>query len=204
MESPFTVGITGGIGAGKSVVSRTLRCSGFPVYDCDSEAKRIMTEDQEVRKVLVSQFGENLYTEDGALNTKFLASIIFRDSEKRNFVNSVVHLAVKKDIEKERRCLKGFFFIESAIIFTGGLVKFCDSIWVITAPLKERIERVLLRDHSTVEAIEARIKSQEKEFSELERYHPLVLDNSDHKPLLAEILKLINRFNNLQTYKISC
>ena len=204
LTSDLTIGITGGIGSGKSVVSRVLRCNGLRVFDCDYEAKKIMSEDSSVKKALVGKLGKSIYDEDGKLNRGKLAELLFCDVKIREYVNQVVHAAVRNDIKKWRKEIKGWFFIESAILATGGLIPFCDRIWLITAPLEERIKRVMKRDSASLESIEKRIDSQKNEFSQLENKNTLVLENDNITPLLPEVLKQTNKFINHQTYTIPC
>lgn len=198
-----TVGITGGIGSGKSVVSRILRCNGFEVYDCDSEAKFLMANDSKIKESLQNELGEEIYNKRGDINKKKLSSLIFSDKKIRDFVNSIVHKAVKEDILRRIKKSNGNFFFESAILFSSGLDQYCSSIWVIESPLKERIERVLKRDNLSISEIEKRIKSQENEFPEKDINKEIIIRNDDRHPMLSVILKLTNKFNN-QIFSISC
>lgn len=201
---PTVIGIAGGIGSGKSVVSRVLRCNGFEVYDCDHEAKHIMENDPQVQKALIDRFGESIYLQDGKLNRAELSQKIFTNAEERKYVNKVVHQAVRDDIKgKERKAYK-FFFIESAIIVTGGIDKLCDCIWVIESPLDERIRRVINRDNTDEDSIRKRIKAQQHEISEIPSEKIIYIDNEKGVPLLPIILKLTEKLNNNQTYTISC
>lgn len=196
-----TVGITGGIGSGKSVVSRILRCNGFRVYDCDSEAKILMVNDEEIRKTLEKKIGKQTYNSDGRLNRAFLAAKIFKDDNLRKFVNKIVHQAVRRDIMAEREKTHGEFFIESAIITTGGIVPMCQQIWIITSPIQERIKRIQERDKATYEEIEKRMKSQEKELSDLSG-DVVCIQNDDSHPILPKILELTGKLK--QTYFSLC
>ena len=190
------IGITGGIGSGKSVVSRVLRCNGFPVYDCDSSAKWLMTHDEGLKSSLMTKFGERIYYPDGSLNRKLLASMIFSDKEAREFVNNVVHLTVRNDILKRASEIQGKFFIESAILATGGLSEYCERVWIVTAPIDQRIKRVELRDGMTSEEINKRIESQNEEMQAIKELHPVELENDGKTALLPKILKLAGVINN--------
>lgn len=200
----LTIGITGGIGSGKSVVSRVLRCNGFKVYDCDYQAKELMTSDLNLKKALISNLGERSYDSDGKLNRREVARIIFEDAEKRETVNALVHAAVRKDIKTDREEEKGYFFIESAIIFTGGIADFCDKIWYVTASLKTRFDRVSRRDHISEHEIMKRIQSQEKEFEHLPTDKTIVFNNENNNPILVKILDLTSKLNYTQKYTILC
>lgn len=204
MKKNCTIGITGGIGAGKSVVSRVLRCNGFDVYDCDSQAKHLMVSDKQLKNSLISEMGSEIYHSDGSLNKELLARRIFGDSLERNKVNSLVHKAVKNDIIKKRKDVTGDFFIESAILFTSGLTSLCNDVWIITAPLDLRIKRVEKRDSVDRESIKKRIESQEEETKQIKEIPVCVMENDDHHTLLPEILKKLEKDNINQTFILTC
>ncbi|MCH5227895.1 MAG: dephospho-CoA kinase [Muribaculaceae bacterium] len=205
MESMnHTIGITGGIGAGKSVVSRVLRCNGFKVYDCDSQAKNLMVSNPEVKEKLIEKLGKDIYQSDGRINKEKLAFLLFSDSGTREYVNLVVHSAVREDIEKCRKKERGYFFIEAAILATGGIAPMCNSIWVVEAPEPERIKRVEIRDNMDSTDIKRRIQSQQDELKLLSGFNTVVLENDGKHPLVIEILKLTDKLNQQQTYFIPC
>lgn len=194
-QKMYRVGITGGIGAGKSVVSRILRCNGFHVYDCDMRAKFLMTNDLCLKKELQEHIGEEVYLKDGALNKKFLSEKIFKDSQVRSLVNGLVHRAVRLDIEE--KCNKGLNFIESAIPVTGGLVQKLDKIWIVEAPLNIRIERTITRDSLTESEVVNRIVTQEKEFSDLPVNKKSYIQNDDKDSIIVRIIKLLEELREL-------
>lgn len=204
MKKDVTIGITGGIGSGKSVVSRLLRCNGFYVYDCDTEAKKLMIDDNEVKKVLTRKLGNTIYDSVGKLNKTHLTNLIFGNKEIRNFVNSVVHAAVREDIRNKREKRKGWFFIESAILATGKIAEICDYIWLVVSPLDVRIERVLERDKIDLSILKKKIESQELEISVLNKEKITIIENDDNHPIIPKILKITKKFINIQEYKISC
>lgn len=184
----MTVGITGGIGSGKSVVSRVLRCNGYNVYDCDYRARKIMNEDADIRTKLTGRLGKDIYDANEELDRKKLAAILFSDPEVRAFVNNIVHEAVRIDIKRHRETHKGYFFIESAILAGGGIAGMCDEIWVVTAPESQRIERVMKRDGLSPKEIEKRIASQQHEMSLLDKNKVKYIDNGDNSPMLSKSL----------------
>lgn len=204
MYPDVTIGITGGIGSGKSVVSRVLRCNGFKVYDCDASAKILMKTQKEVKHALTSRFGARVYLETGELNKNLLSQLIFSDESNRDYINRIVHKAVREDIKEIKKNTKGIFFIETAIPMTGKIDQFCDQIWIVEASEKTRIERVEKRDKINKEEILKRIEAQRSELEGLENEEVLRLKNNAESPLLREILKLTNRLNNQQTYSILC
>lgn len=186
------IGITGGIGSGKSVVSRILRCNGYSVYDCDSRAKALMMTDTTVVSALKNLLGDSLYFKDGSLDRQYLSNILFNDIDIRNTVNGIVHKAVRHDINKNLNNRQGVCFIESAIPITGGLLPFFDEIWVVSAPLPVRLKRIESRDGLTVHEIKKRIESQRDELSQLPDNLVRKLENDDSTSLLFKILTLLN------------
>lgn len=200
----ITIGITGGIGSGKSIVSRILRCNGFPVFDCDAEAKGIMVRNHDVKDSLISGLGGDIYDPSGELNRQKLASLIFSDSEKRNFVNGIVHKAVRDEINDWRKKIDGYFFIESAILMTGGISSICDYIWLVISPDRVRYERVKKRDNMTFSEISRRMKSQGKEFENIPKQKEVLIENDGQHPLLKYILELTNKYQLQNTYLMPC
>ena len=157
----ISVAITGGIGSGKSFVSRMLEERGIPIYDTDSEAKRLMLSDEGIRRDLVALLGEEVY-QDGVLNKPFLASYLFADSRNAARVNGIVHPRVKEDF---RRWLsfhagKEVVGMECAILFEAGFQDSVDAVVMIYAPEDLRIERAMKRDSATEAQIRARIAAQ--------------------------------------------
>lgn len=192
------IGLTGGIGAGKSLVSRVLRGFGYPVYDCDSSAKSLMAEDRGIARDLVEICGEQIFSSEGFLDKAFLASIIFNDQEKRNAVNKVVHSAVRKDFLKvTAQCKSGILFVESAILATSGLYALCDGIWLVIAPDDVRVKRALSRGTSVAEDILARIKVQESEFEMLSSLEIPVdtINNDEGVAVLPQIDHLLSKLD---------
>lgn len=173
------------------------------VFDCDYEAKEIMNRDEQLKRQLKEGLGNAIYNVDGSLNRQEMAKEIFNDKDKRDYVNSLVHEAVRKSIEERRKKITGFFFIESAIISTGGISPMCDKIWVVTAPEEVRIERVENRDNLTRDQIEKRIQSQESEFEALPKGKILRIKNGNDSRVLPEVLKITDRYKNLNTYSIT-
>ena len=199
-----TIGITGGIGSGKSIVARILRCNGFSVYDCDSEAKYLMKNDKNIKSSLQEKFGSKIYLSDGQLNKTLLSKYLFTDPEVRNFVNSIVHSAVRKDIKEKREKNEGIFFIESAILISGGISNICNEVWIVEAPMESKIRRIANRDNISYEEILQRIKSQEEELELTKNTDFIRIINDNKHPILPLILSLVDKINNKQIYKIIC
>lgn len=155
------IGITGGIGSGKSTVCRILEEHGAPVYDSDAHAKRLMNEDSELRRELTAEFGERTF-ENGVLNRAYLASLVFSDAERLQRLNQLVHPAVRKDFREWCSACsdKDYVILESAILFEAGFDSEVDKTLAVVAPVQLRIERVCKRDGMTQEEVERRISNQ--------------------------------------------
>lgn len=182
------VGITGGIGCGKSVVSKIIGLMGYPVYDSDKNAKKIVDESDEIRAGLISRFGTEIYN-GTKLNRKLLAEKIFSDNEARSFVNSLIHPAVLKDfIRWSELNLKkvDVVFIESAILFESGFNKYVDKILLVISTDKLRIERIRKRDNALISEIRKRIQSQIPQ-KELIKKSDFIIKNDEKKSLLQQI-----------------
>ena len=154
------IGLTGGIGSGKSTIAQELARRGYVVYDCDKEAKRIIAEDEEVKKAIIHLLGNEAF-KDGKYNTTYVAKRVFDDPEMLKELNAIVHPAVKADI-----ALRKPDFVESAILHEAGLDILCDKVIVVDAPEKTRIDRVIARDYNgmasqeNIAKIRARIDAQ--------------------------------------------
>ena len=135
------IGITGGIGSGKSYVCHLLQEQGFAIYDCDNAAKRLIKTSQEIRKQLTDLIGPDTYFDDGRLNKGAVAEFLLASEENAHAVDHIVHPAVFDDFIKS-----GMEWMESAIIFDSGIYRLVDRVIVVTAPKEVRIQRVMQRD----------------------------------------------------------
>ena len=182
------VGITGGIGCGKSVVSKIIGLMGYPVYDSDKNAKKIVDESDEIRAGLISRFGTEIYN-GTKLNRKLLAEKIFSDNEARSFVNSLIHPVVLNDfIRWSELNLKkvDVVFIEAAILFESGFNKYVDKILLVISTDKLRIERIRKRDNALISEIRKRIQSQIPQ-KELIKKSDFIIKNDEKRSLLQQI-----------------
>lgn len=187
------IGVTGGIGSGKSTVLRKVARLGYPVYDCDAEAKRLIVEDAEVRRQMVGAFGDEAYL-GGNYNTRYISQQVFADHDKLARLNAIVHPAVKADILRWAEN-KRLAFIESAILFQAGMADMCEGVAVVTVPEQERIARAMHRDKKAKrEDIERRIRAQIPPEEYLKTYDKpsVILVNDDETPhrVLADQLIL--------------
>lgn len=192
------IGVTGGIGSGKSTVLRAVAQRGYRVYDCDAEAKRIIVENPAVRRQMIALFGEQVY-KDGKYQTQYVAARVFADKSKLERLNAIVHPAVMEDIRSQK---SGVLFVESAILVSSGIDKLCDVVVTVTAPEDVRVERVLRRateqgKPTTAAEVRARIRSQQSAVSGLadEGISGMELNNDGSTPIaeLADRLIAIAR-----------
>lgn len=154
------LGLTGGIGSGKTTVANMFRELGVPVYIADDEAKKLMTSDPLVQKQIISVFGKEAY-ENNLLNRKFLAGRVFGNKDLLEKLNAIVHPAVGKNFEEWKKIQTGKYLVyEAAILFEKGGYKKCDKTLLITAPLEVKLERIMARDGSSREEIQARMNNQ--------------------------------------------
>lgn len=189
-----TVGITGGIGSGKSVVAKILHEMGYPVYSSDQRAKELMHEDASIVEGLKTMFGEEAYVNQ-ELNRAYIATQIFKDESKRTAMNNLVHPAVRKDFKEwVERQNSPLVFQESALLFETGNYRSFDAVFLVSAPEDVRMKRVKERDHLSDEQVLSRFKAQmsEEEKRKLTNY---VVDNSGNEFLIPQILKLIKEIS---------
>ncbi|MDO6517060.1 dephospho-CoA kinase [Zobellia uliginosa] len=156
------VGLTGGIGSGKTTVAKMFEELGVPVYNSDTRAKELMQSSQDLVAAIKELLGEEAYREDGVLDRAFISSQVFGDKELLNKLNAIVHPAVRKDfIHWADEQTADYVIQEAAIIFEIGTQDFYDCIILVVAPKETRIERVVQRDAGiTVKSVEARMKNQ--------------------------------------------
>lgn len=200
MNDSIVIGITGGIGSGKSTLCIHMESLGYKVYDCDRQAKRLINEDETVRNKIMRAFGEDAYGTDGKLDSRHIADIVFEHPQILKQLESIVHPAVKVDIRKwiaDNKC--SIMFIESAILFESGLDALCDFTVNITAG-NDGIRRAALRDGKSKEEILKRTKNQ---MTDQERAikTDLNLINPYGQPIEITANKIIQHINKLKTMK---
>lgn len=177
----YKVGITGGIGSGKSTVCRMLVERGIALYDADSRAKELMSTSEALRKALIENFGTETFTAEG-LNRAYLAERVFNDKQQLHLLNSLVHPAVIADFEAWAEGQEGHYVLfESAILFEAGLESRVDAVVAVMAPEALRVERVMARDGHSAEQVMARIKNQmsDDERSDRAKYSIVNVDIED-------------------------
>lgn len=193
----ITLGVTGGIGSGKSTVCRILDDLGAQVFYADDVAKQLMVEDPQLRKEITSEFGKESYTAKGQLNRAFLADIVFNDEERLQTLNALVHKRVRtafEDVrEKAERAGVDLLVEEAALIFEAGIDEELDYVAVVDAPEDVRIRRVMERDQTEPEKIKARMEHQ-LPAEEKRRRADFILDNSGSvEDLRGQVVELYDR-----------
>ena len=188
------IAITGGIGSGKSVIARIVQVMGYHVYDCDSRAKALMTESQDVRRQLIEAFGKEIYLADGTLNRQHLSAIAFADHQALSVLNGIVHPATASDLMQwaNNRASLGnkIAFVETALLRTAGLDQVVNDVWHVTAPSSVRIKRVQARSGLTAQQVKDRMDSQIDEDRIAPGEHVIINDNDS--ALLPQVMRLLS------------
>ena len=192
------VGITGGIGVGKTTVCKLFEELGVPVYYSDAEAKRLMVEDMDLVGAIRRIFGDEAYSLEGELNRAWIAGVVFKDKGKLAALNGVVHPAVWRDGLRWSALHSDapYTLKEAALIFESGGDRYLDKIITVYSPMNVRIERLMARDQSTLSEIESRMKAQISEREKLKR-SDFVIYNVEQGELLPQVLaihKILIRF----------
>lgn len=189
------VGITGGIGSGKTTVCRVFQSLGVPVYNADDAAKTLMATDENVKSRLITVLG-NVYEIDGNLNRKRIAELVFNDPQLLEAINNIVHPAVIADYaEWESTHFHSVYCIrESAILFESGTHKGLDKIILVSAPERLRLQRIIARDQRTEEQIKSIMRQQWSD-DEKHKLSDHVIVNDDVLAVLPQVLNLHQLFS---------
>lgn len=192
------VGLTGGIGSGKTTVSNFLLDYGIPVYNSDSKGKTLMNTNIELKNNIVSIFGERVYN-NGILNTNLLSSIVFNDSTKIEQLNNLVHPKVAQDFNQwvGKNNNKPILVKEAAILIESGAYLNMDKIILVVSEKSTRINRVSKRDNSDLESIEKRINLQLTDNEKIKYADYIIENNSSLEHLKLEVLKVVNKIREV-------
>ncbi|AHM60728.1 dephospho-CoA kinase [Flammeovirgaceae bacterium 311] len=193
---PLKIGITGGIGAGKSTVCKVFAALGIPVYDADSRAKRLLVEDRELVVQIQHQFGAEAYFSDGSLNRVWLAAQVFSKPKELALLNSLVHPRVGLDFESwyQQQQQAPYILKEAALLFESGSYKNLDAVITVTAPQALRLRRTIMRDeHRSREQVEEIMQRQLPEEERIERSQFKIV-NDEHSLVLPQVLRLHRQF----------
>lgn len=190
------IGLTGGIGSGKSTVAKIFETLGIPVYYADAEAKRLMNSSETLKKVIRQNFGEATYEND-QLNRKYLADIVFNDPEKLELLNALIHPVTINDAEQWMQQQSAPYSIkEAALLFESGAAENLDFIVGVYAPQALRIKRVMKRDGLIADEIMKRINRQVNEEMKM-KLCDFVITNNEQELLVPQVLKLHQHFSGL-------
>ena len=183
------IGITGGIGSGKTYVASVFQSLGIPIFNADIQAKKLMVSCENSRDLIKKEFGEDIYSEKD-LNREKLASIVFNDKSKLEKLNSLVHPIVKKEFNNWcKKQTSSYVIKEAAILFESKSHLGLDAIICVSAPLELRMERLLKRDNSSEKEIKKRIENQISQ-EEKEKRSDYIIVNDEKELLLTKIIKI--------------
>lgn len=185
------IGITGGIGSGKSVISHLLHIMGIPVYISDIEAKRLTVSDSQIRSQLIALLGEEVYL-NGELNKPLLANYLFSNPVHAQTINSIIHPRVKEDFRMwvTKHVNNPIVAMESAILVEAGFVEEVDKLIMVYAPLELRVKRSMKRDSATSEAILKRIANQMSD-EEKKTWADYIILNDEQTSIIPQLLAIL-------------
>lgn len=183
------IGLTGGIGSGKTTVAHIFEVLGIPVYYADDAAKKIMSENEDIKQAIIKSFGTESYV-DGKLNRAFLAQEVFSDPQKTLLINSIIHPATIADVEQWFEKQQGPYAIkEAALIFEANAEKKLDLVIGVSSPLELRLQRVMQRDSITKEAVEKRMHHQMNADQKMDRCD-FIINNNDRELLIPQVISI--------------
>lgn len=195
----YKVGITGGIGSGKTTVCKVFEVLGIPIFYADTEAKNMMVEDELLIEAIKSTFGEESYFEEGKLNNKHIAGIVFNNEAELAKLNALVHPAVFRAFDRWEANVNPnapYTLKEAALLFESGSYKMCDTTILVTAPTDVKINRVMQRDNSTAEQVKARMDKQMSDDEKTKMANHFIMNDEAHS-IIKQVLALHKEFLNL-------
>lgn len=192
MKKPLIVGITGGIGGGKTTLANKLRLEGYDVFDSDNEARRLQNEHPTIRREMISLFGNEIYINE-ELDRKKLAEIVFLNKNLLQKLGVIVHPVVRKEFATwlEQRKSHELLFIESAILYEAGMNSLVDKVILMTASVETRTRRVLKRDKISLEQVKARMANQMPEELKMSKAD-FIIFSDDNLPLEDKMKNILN------------
>lgn len=192
----YKVGITGGIGSGKTTACKVFEVLGIPVFYADTVAKEIMCKDVLLVEGIKSAFGNESYYEDGKLNNKHIAGIVFNNEEALVKLNALVHPAVFRAFDAWEEAIPAntsYTLKEAALLFESGSYKMCDTTILVTAPLETKMKRVMLRDGVTAEQVKARMDKQLSDEEKSKMANHFIV-NDEQQSIIEQVLALHQEF----------
>lgn len=190
-SKPLLVGITGGIGAGKSTVAKVFSLLSIPVYYADDRAKWLMANDEALKTQIIQAFGEDSYTDEGILNRTFLAEQVFSDPANTEIINGLVHPAVAEDFRRWAEQQQSPYVLkEAALLFESGSYKELNKVINVSSPLKVRVARILRRDpHRSAEQVNSIIDKQLPD-EDKNRLADFLIKNTDNQLIIPQVLQI--------------
>lgn len=189
------IGLTGGIGSGKTSIAKYFEQNGIPVYIADDRAKMVSSKPEVVKKIITA-FGNEILDNKKSISKEKLSNIVFTDKKKLQLLNSIIHPEVKKDfIGWVKMQNKPFVIKEAAILFESGSYKDCDLIITITAPIEERIKRVMLRDNISREKVLDRISNQWSDEERIKK-SDFIIENTSLTAAYEQVNKILVSLKN--------
>ncbi len=194
------IGLTGGIGCGKTTVAHIFETLGIAVYYADDAAKKLMNEDEDLRNKIIQHFGPEAYI-NNQLNRSFLSNVVFKDDEKLALLNSLVHPVTIADADKwMKEQISPYIIKEAALIFESDAWKHVDKVIGVSAPYELRMQRAMKRDHISAEEVQARMSKQMDEAEKMSRCD-FVINNDENELLIPQVIALhkflINEAKNI-------
>ncbi|MEI8215621.1 MAG: dephospho-CoA kinase [Eubacteriales bacterium] len=192
------IGITGGIGSGKSTVSKFISSLGYMVIDADKISLDLASPKSELLNELKYEFGEAVINENGSLNRKLLGDIVFSDKEKRKRLDLIFQPRIKNEIERifseleERNDVK-LAFLDAPLIFETGLQEYLDKVWLISTDTEKRFERIKNRDNLSIDEIKSRIQAQMNDTDKIRLADVIIENNGNLEELKLKIVNLIEK-----------
>lgn len=184
------IGITGGIGSGKSTVCKVFKVMGIPVFEADSIARQLMNNDAVIRELLINLFGTSVYLPDQTIDRKFLSGIVFNNASLLEQLNEIVHPAVHKSFEDWYQKQQSPYVIhEAAILFESGFYKMMDKTITVVTDETERIQRVMKRNRTTEEQVRQRIRNQWSDEQRI-KLADFVINNNDSELIIPQIVEI--------------
>lgn len=192
----YKVGITGGIGSGKTTACKVFEVLGIPVFYADTVAKEIMIQDELLINGVKETFGKDSYFDDGTLNNRHIAAIVFNNQNELAKLNALVHPAVFRAFDSWEAAVNPdvpYTLKEAALLFESGSYKMCDTTILVTAPIDTRIQRVMLRDGVSAEQVKARMDKQlsDEDKAKLADYF---IYNNETQSIIQQVLSLHQQF----------
>ncbi len=191
------VGLTGGIGSGKTTVANLFKQMNIPIYFADIKAKELMHSNYYIKNNLINFFGEESFLDNGNLNTKYISNIVFKNKEKLNLLNNIVHPYLREDLEHWFSGNKNYSYsiLEAAVLIESNLFESMDKIIVILSKENIRKDRVMLRDSVSEEDFYNRLKNQIEDADRL-KYADFVIYNNETDSLIEQVYKINDKLIN--------